>query len=93
MPVLRVCESICDRLYQKCASANYEGKGRVDLTFSSGHQLCSAAGVRVMREEDHAICFSAAAPRRPSAPWCVFAAGLAALTVLTLERRDALRPG
>ena len=45
--VLRVCESMCDRLFQKCASANFEGRGRVDLTFSSGHQLCTAAGVRV----------------------------------------------
>lgn len=89
VPVLRVCESTCDRLYQKCASANYEGRGRVDLTFSSGHQLCTAAGVRVVREEDHAVCFSAAAPRRPLAPWCAFAAGLAALIVLTLERGRA----
>ena len=153
VPVLRMCESTCDRLYQKCASANYEGKGRVDLIFSSGHQLCTAAGVparprrrpeesracplrlhrarlvalggstvgdagplgaqplprllkpatskelsvhclwacghpgvRVVREEDHAVCFSAAAPRRPLVPWCAFALGVAALTVLTLER-------
>jgi hypothetical protein len=86
--VLRVCESTCDRLYEKCASANYEGRGRVDLTFSSGHQLCTAAGVRVVREEDHAVCFSAAAPRRPLAPWWAFAAG-AVLTVLTLGRGRA----
>ena len=87
--VLRVCESMCDRLFQKCASANFEGRGRVDLTFSSGHQLCTAAGVRVVREEDHAVCFSAATPRRPLAQWWPIAAGLAALTVLTLERGRA----
>jgi hypothetical protein len=44
--------------------------------------------VRVVREEDHAVCFSAAAPRRPLAPWWAFAAG-AVLTVLTLGRGRA----
>ena len=86
VPVLRVCESVCDRLYQKCASAIYEGKSRVDLTFSSGHQLCTAAGVRVVAAQDHAVCFSAAQPRRLLAPWSALLVASAALTVLLTQR-------
>lgn len=66
MPVMRVCESVCHHMYSKCASALYGSNGgrRVDLLFSDGLQLCNAVGLRVVREQDHAICFSAAPPRR-----------------------------
>ena len=91
VPVLQVCESLCDQMYSRCASALYsQDGGRVDRTFTGGEERCAAAGLRVVRAVDHAVCFSAAPPRRrletPSAVLVALVTSVALLQGVMIQR-------
>ena len=90
VPVLHVCESLCDQMFQKCASALYgDTGGRVDVTFDGGHQMCSAVGLRVVRHVDHAVCFSAAPAQRMDLRSLLAALAVAVGTTAALWQQGA----
>ena len=64
VPVLRVCDSFCERLHRECGSAWLAREDdtqsqyvhvdeRIDLRFEDGLELCRAVGLRVVKEHDH----------------------------------------
>ena len=82
VPVLRVCDSFCERLHRECGSASLLHDGdadaqrahvaeRIDLRFEGGSDLCRAVGLRVLTAADldgDPACFSSARRRDGGAP-------------------------
>ena len=88
VPVLRVSEIFCRRLYRQCGSAILpETRERVDLSFDSGLAFCHAVGLRTVSLADHAgpMSFSAAHPSHVSSG-LVFTFVTAAVTAGVLLR-------
>ena len=104
VPVLRVCESFCDAMYDACRPAELTLRGgaaeRVEALFSSGAAFCSAVGLRVIRgggaggdangNADDA-CFSSASRRAGGALSTAAMAALGGATLLSALGRRALR--
>ena len=83
VPVLRIADDFCERLYRQCGSAILpETHERVDLSFQHPSQFCRAAGLRTVSPADHAFAFSAAPSRRRFGMSAVLAATWTARTLL-----------
>ena len=86
VPVLRVADGFCERLYRQCGSSILpETHERVDLSFQHPNAFCHAVGLRTVSPADHAIAFSAA-PR-------LLTAGLSTAIVAAISSARAVVGG
>ena len=88
VPVLRVSEAFCGRLYRKCSSALLpETDERVDLSFHDGVALCHGVGLRTVPPSAYAVAFSAGARTRPALASSFAALSAAAVWAAARARR------